>query len=230
MANRPVFLADKDKICITENYDFIFYSGFSYSQKEKSINSLHAAFLSKHPDLKILEVSTKSPEPLGRELSAFNLSYNLNGVTYPLECVFQSSKVFEKGGPYQELLSLHPSQAKKSSLLQDSGNLVGFQLSGQFFPLIPTTFFYDWLYINSLNSKLALKSKLAEYDAFTDIEFNPNRSINCQARSAAIFVALIKTNTLDSALESPEQFRSIVYPGFSATQNTSDQMSFDDLF
>ena len=28
------------------------------------------------------------------------------------------------------------------------------------------------------------------YDAFTDIEFNPDKSLNCQARAAAMFVAL----------------------------------------
>ena len=52
--------------------------------------------------------------------------------------------------------------------------------------------FYDWLYIRALaqNSELALS--LMEYNAFTDIAFNPKKSINCQANSAALFVSLKK--------------------------------------
>ena len=49
------------------------------------------------------------------------------------------------------------------------------------------------------------------YNAFTDIEFNPKRSLNCQARSAAIFVSLLKNNLLDSAVENQQAFLHTVY-------------------
>ncbi len=229
MANRPVFLVDEKEKYIAQNYEFTFYPGFSYSQKEKNITSLHNAFLLKNPDLKILEVSTKSPEFLGRELSAFNLKYSIDGKAYPLECVFQSSKVFEKGGPFPGLLSLQPNEAKKSPLLQDNGKLIGFKLNDMLFPLTPTTFFYDWLYINSLKEKKELVDELIKYDAFTDIEFNPKKSINCQARSAAILVSLMRSNTLNTALESPEQFKSLVYRDSPSESNAFVQVSFEDL-
>jgi hypothetical protein len=47
------------------------------------------------------------------------------------------------------------------------------------------------------------------YDTFTDIEFNHQKSINCQARSAAIFVSLRKIEMLDKVLEDKELFRSL---------------------
>ena len=39
--------------------------------------------------------------------------------------------------------------------------------------------------------------ELIDYDAFTDIEFNPQKSINCQAKSAALFVGLVKQGSID---------------------------------
>lgn len=49
------------------------------------------------------------------------------------------------------------------------------------------------------------------YDAFTDIEFNPKRSINCQAEAAAIFVSLSRQGLLRDALEAEDSFREIVF-------------------
>lgn len=46
---------------------------------------------------------------------------------------------------------------------------------------------------------------------FTDIEFNPKKSLNCQARSAAIFVSLERSGLLQQALSSPAHFKEIVY-------------------
>ena len=37
-----------------------------------------------------------------------------------------------------------------------------------------------------------------QYEWFTDIEFNPQKSINCQARAVAIYVALQKTALFNS--------------------------------
>ena len=53
------------------------------------------------------------------------------------------------------------------------------------------------------------KERLTEHEkfaGFTDIEFNPSKSINCQARSCALFVALIKRELFDDAIQSPESF------------------------
>jgi len=50
----------------------------------------------------------------------------------------------------------------------------------------------------------------AEWAGFTDIEFNPERSLNCQARSFAAFISLQKRNQLDAAVSSFQNFKSVM--------------------
>ena len=57
-----------------------------------------------------------------------------------------------------------------------------------------------------------LTKQIIEYDAFTDIEFNPSKSINCQAQAAAIFVSLYRKGILEEALLDIDSFERIVYP------------------
>ena len=85
------------------------------------------------------------------------------------------------------------------------------------------TFFYDWLYIHTLvqEENAALAEGILAYDAFTDIEFNPKRSINCQAEAAAIFVSLSRQGLLRDALESEDGFREIVFQGV-ASETAAD--------
>jgi hypothetical protein len=52
----------------------------------------------------------------------------------------------------------------------------------------------------------AALARLNKYVGFTDIEFNPSKSINCQARSCALFVSLMKHQILQNAVSSPEAF------------------------
>lgn len=60
--------------------------------------------------------------------------------------------------------------------------------------------FYDFLYINALISNPDLCERVMGYDTFTDIEFNPKKSLNCQARAMAIFVTLKRNNLLKDYL------------------------------
>ena len=53
---------------------------------------------------------------------------------------------------------------------------------------MPRTAFYDCLYVQALLENPQLAGVVLSYDAFTDIAFNPQRSLNCQARAAALFV------------------------------------------
>ena len=62
---RPYFLPYKNGIGVEqETIDFKFYSGFSASQKLKTIDSFHHEILQKYKNLKVLEISTKSNEKL----------------------------------------------------------------------------------------------------------------------------------------------------------------------
>lgn len=191
--------------------EFDYYSGFALSQKQKSIESMHQSIKKMNKDLKIMEISTKSTNRLGVELSAFNLKYfdEITQKEYPIENVFQSSKVFQNGGPFRDLLNVHPKEAKRDNRLKNSGDLIWFDFNNIIWELEPKTMFYDWIYINALFNNKRLAKEILNFNAFTDIEFNHNKSINCQARSAAIFVSLSNLDTLIEAITNKDEFRKI---------------------
>ena len=105
--------------------------------------------------------------------------------------------------------------------LKNSGNLIAFEYRDTRWQLEPKTAFYDGIYLNALNLNDDLKQQALAYDAFTDIEFNPQKSINCQAYSIALFVALTKRNLLvDGVIPPKEEFIKLVEKF--TIKNTSD--------
>lgn len=213
MAVRPVFEVTGERPYFYKQMtEFAYCSGFSMSQKQRSVANLHVAYIEENPDKKVLEISRASKQELGNNLSAFNLMISQkNGLSYSVESAFQSAKCFEKGGPYKDILYKNSFEAKKDPRLKESGNLIGFEISGMKFPLTPPTYFYDWLYVNALNMHKEYHEELLSYDAFTDIMFNPATQINCQAQSVAIFVSLYKQGKLEEALKNRESFLEVVY-------------------
>jgi len=208
MAERPIFIPAPNKPELVRELYFpiVWNPGFAPIQKKKNIAALHkaAAAAGYSP---LLEISTKSDEKLGQHLSAFHLEVHSDRLgKILLECAFQGSKVFERGGPFTDLYSVDVRLAKKDPRLQNSGRLVGFKFENLSFPLEPKTVFYDWLYANAIFPHRTWLRRLRRFAGFTDIEFNPERSINCQARSCALFVALMSKNLLESAVESPGAF------------------------
>lgn len=208
MARRPVFVPvlDGAKLVATEMTDFVWHPGMAVTQRQKSIASLHAAAGQALGVSRILEISTKSPLELGRRLSAFNLTveHPASPRRVTVECAFQASKVFAQGGPFVDLLDSTSAEAKRDPRLQTSGALMSFRFD-QPWPLEPQTAFYDWLYLTALE-QAGLSEEIAAFEAFTDIEFNPEKSINCQAHAAAICVALHHRGLLTRALTSRDAF------------------------
>ena len=200
MAQRPVYVPGKNG-CFATTFtpEFTWNGGFAVSQKQKNIDALHAAFNRRFPDKKVLEISSKSRQELGIKLSAFNLKKYIPslGKTIPLECAFQGGKIFSDGGPYTDLYEATPRDAKRDPRLKSGGRLLSFYFEGKEMPLFPKTAFYDWLYINALMENPELAEQVLEYDAFTDIEFNPEKSINCQAKATALFVAISDQGLLE---------------------------------
>jgi hypothetical protein len=207
MAERPIFIpAPEDDELVKEVYLPIrWHAGFAVTQKQKNVEALHtaAAVAGFSP---VLEISTKSTEKLGQHLSAFHLKVRARDGEIPLESAFQGSKVFEHGGPFWDLYSAEPKTAKRDPRLQASGRLIAFDFERVRFPLEPRTAFYDWLYITSIYPHREWLTRLNRYAGFSDIEFNPERSVNCQARSCALFVALMSKGLLERVVESPEVF------------------------
>lgn len=199
MAKRPVFVPqEKASFARGIETEFSWNGGFAPSQKQKNIHALHGAFQAAHPDARILEIPSKSMQKNGPALSAFALPKYVPalGKSVPLENVFQAGKVFEHGGPYPDLLTLSPRDAKRDERLRTGGKLTGFVFDGKTYPTEPKTAFYDYLYITALLENPALTETVLSYNAFTDIEFNPQKSLNCQAAAAARFVSLHRLGLL----------------------------------
>ena len=204
MAVRPIFMASQNGpgLVKTEMVQFDWFPGLAVSQTQKSIDSLHQE-AKKHLGVdRVLEISSTSKDELGVALSAFNLMIKTvkHGREFSVECAFQASKVFERGGPYIDLLEARSIDAKRDPRLKESGRLVKFRFFGKDWDLLPRTAFYDWLYINALHKQEALASQVLKYRAFSDIVFNPEKSINCQAYAAALYVSLNERGRLTDEL------------------------------
>lgn len=202
MASRPVFLpAFNGRQLVQERlFDFPWTPGFAEVQKKKNIAALHSA-AKRHGIENILEISSKSEEELGNRLSAFSLKVPVGDIKYPLESVYQGSKVFENSGPFPDVFNMTPREAKRFIREMNSGKLIRFELEGKRFPLSPKNAYYDWLYIRALVEHADWIKQNVHYDAFTDIEFNPAKQVNCQARAFAEYLSLLSESRLQEAAD-----------------------------
>ena len=146
---------------------------------------------------------------VGKQASAFNLSIETkDGIRTTVESLYQGSKVFENGGPYRDIYSLSSLDAKKDSRLKNSGNLIQFKfIDNSIWQLNEN--FYDWIYLNALLQNQQIAEELMLYEAFTDIEFNPKKSFNCQAYSVALYKSLLKRNQDFEEIKDPNKFKKI---------------------
>lgn len=211
MAKRPVFIpVGKPEHLVEEVLvDFEWNPGFAPVQKKKNVSALHKAAEIKGL-FPLLEVSTKSEELIGQRLSAFSLKIETPIGEISLESAFQGSKVFENGGPYIDIYGKESKDAKQDPRIRNSGRLLRFKYFEQEWPLVPKTAFYDWLYLSALSPHKEYLKRLYIYKGFTDIEFNPEKSINCQASTCALLVSLLKLDLLDDALQSQHDFIEII--------------------
>ena len=212
MAERPVFQISENAPFYRQiNVTFEYNSGFAVSQKQKNIKAIHENYIQMFPGQHVLEISSKSMQEGGDRLSAFSLKKYVPSLQkkISLENIFQSGKFFTEGGPYTDLLEVSPKEAKRDKRLKESGDLIGFTFEGIIYPVVPKTVFYDYIYINALMENSDLQEIIKQYDAFTDIEFNPKKSINCQARAAAIYVSLEKTGRLQEASDFSSYYKMI---------------------
>ena len=216
MAEKRYFKINSDYTKVEKKLiEYKFNPGFSVTQKVKNIHNIHEAIKKREEDAVILEISSKSEDDLGVKLSAFNLGMTTeDGKTKTVESIFQGSKVFKNGGPFKDLILKSSLEAKKDPRIRESGEMVGFNYNGEDWPLNPITFFYDWVYIhvldyNVMKENISLK-ELLKYNTFTDVEFNHNKSLNCQAGAVALYLVLHKQDLLDKYLHDREKFREAV--------------------
>lgn len=209
VATRMAFISKDNKLYF-KYYSFEYFSGFAITQKRKSIESLHNT-IKKDDIINILEVSRKNENQLGVLLSAFNLKIKIDNNSYPVECLYQSSKVFGNI-QYKECQFMEPVDAKryvKEKMEQYSLNLTQFRFGDLIFPLNPKSLFYDYLYILALYQNEELALQIINYDCFTDIEFNHKKQYASQARSCAIYKHLYLNKCVEDFLSNPIKYESI---------------------
>ena len=231
MAERPIFIPslDGNKLVEIKNIEFNWHKGMAPSQKKKNVIELHSN-ANKQGVQNILEVSTKSENILGVTLSAFNMKIiSDSNHELSLEAVFQGSKVFENGGPFTDLYNKNGYEIKKDERILNSGALIGFDYENTKWELEPKTAFYDWLYLNSLKNIIGIEEDVNEFDAFTDIEFNPKKSFNCQAKSCALFVSLLRRNIFNEVMDDKEKFLDILMSDQGMSE-FNDQVNQQRLF
>ena len=212
MATRPVFIpqvrSEQAPVRMV-SVSFTWHPGLAPARKRLNVAAMHAAIHATLPELhRPLEVSSKSQVPLGVSLSAFNLTVASpkSGGVVCVESLYQASKVFATGGPYPQLY-IRPAREVRQALKRHAGQpLMAFDLHGVRWPLEPRQSFYCWVYCQTLHRNPRLAAALGSYDCFTDIEFNPSRSVNCQAYAVALYAALARTGRLKQALAAPAAF------------------------
>ena len=214
MVSRPIFIPNFNGPSLFQErlIEFNWSSGFEEVQKKKNIKALHGAAIEKGLT-RILEISTKSDDEIGKRLSAFNLKYRIDGKVFPLESVYQGSKVFKECGPFPEIFEYEPREAKKfiREKSPDGRNIIKYSLQGKAYPLSPPNAFYDWLYIRSLTDYAKWIESNMKFEAFTDIEFNPKKQINCQARAFAGYLSLLKKGFLSKSSSNFDYFSSMFH-------------------
>jgi hypothetical protein len=199
-ATRPIFIPEPSSPRLVKeiNLQFEWSMGMARAQKQKSLAAFHAEAKGKgYP--KVLEISTYSSQPLGVQLSAFNLFFNSKNSSGTIEELYQKSKVLNKNA---DLIYEGDKKTKGEKP-------VSFLFENHIWPLNPQTCFYDWLYINALYQNPELGKRLFEFDAFTDIAYNPKKSLSTQARSAALYIALTKLNKIEE-IKKPDNFMTLL--------------------
>lgn len=206
MAEKSVFISKTTYPFFEEVHVVIdWFGGFAMSQKRKCQIGLHQNFKLEYPEEKILEISSASLISLGARLSAMNLSKRTkNGIT-SVESAFQSSRIYSDGiktvGPFPEYLFFSGKECKKLVKEASEGmHSYRYAFDGLIFhaPTHHISQFYDYVYMNALlePENAVVRNQLLQ-DGYTSFSDLATKSLNCQARSVAIFVGLVKAGLID---------------------------------
>lgn len=206
MAEKSVFISKTGYPFFEEvNVNIDWFGGFALSQKRKCQIGLHQNFLMEYPDEKVLEISSASLVSLGSKLSAMNLSKRTQRGLITVESAFQSSRIYSDGertvGLFPEYLFLPGRECKKLVKEASEGmHSYRYEFDGLTFysPAWHISQFYDYIYLNALlepeNEEVRELLLKEGYTSFMDLA---TKSLNCQARSAAIFVGLVRAGMID---------------------------------
>lgn len=151
-------------------------------------------------NLRVLEISSRSDEEIGRSLSAMRLpaARSDDERRLPVESIYQAAKCYGEQGP-GEALSNGFNAKRHDRERRRAGGLTGFEHGGTFWPTGSGSAFYDQLWIKAAaDGGNELTGRLEGYDGFSDQFHRPGQSVACQARAAAILVGLERAGRLQS--------------------------------
>lgn len=128
--------------------------------------------------------------------------------------------VGENGAFYLESKSDNPRELKsllKAFMKANKGaKLSHFAYKGEIFKTSAgvansESYFYDFLYFRALGENFSQREirQILQYSIFTDIEFNHKVSINCQARSCALYNYALLNNKVDFYMANKENFKGL---------------------
>ena len=162
----------------------------------------HTAVATRPPG-RVLEISSRSPQELGRDLSAMNLRAAGDPRRRTVEAVYQAAKCYGTGGPDTAYCESGYAAKRRDRERRRAGPLAGFEHEGLRWKTHTGSAFYDWLWTRSALASRgeALVARLQEYDAFSD-QFHRPGAVACQAKAAAI-AAGMGIARLRAALEQP---------------------------
>ena len=153
-------------------------------------------------NMRILEISSRSDEPLGRALSAMNLraAGSDGNRRLPVESVYQAAKCYGHNGPDEQPIPNGFDAKRRDKERRNAGSLRGFQHEGTFWPAASGSAFYDREWIKAAAAAGATR-ELARYDAYSDQFHRPGAAVACQARSAAMLAGLDRSRQLGQVHE-----------------------------
>lgn len=170
--------------------EFEWVSGLNLKRKQMNITKLHDKVQSVFPNIKLLEISSKSMQSLGVKLAALNLKMYLPPIEkrVSVENIYQGSKVFFDCEDLTDLYNVEPIKAKKDPRITSHKCPDHYSFNGTRYNVDSHGSFYNTIYLQALEQNRGLANSLLQYDSFTDIELNPEKSNCCQAKAAAIYV------------------------------------------
>ena len=151
-----------------------------------------------------LEISSRSSDRLGRDLSAMNLPAAGDPHGRSVEAVYQAAKCYGDGGPDAHVSRSGYEAKRRDRERRRQGPLAGFRHEGRQWPPETGSAFYDRLWTRSAlrHCGHGVVERLQRYDGFTD-QFHRPRALACQAKTAAT-VAGMGLSRARAAIETPE--------------------------
>ena len=137
------------------------------------------------------EISSRSGDPLGRDLSAMNLPAAGDPRGRVVEAVYQGGEVLRRRRPRPPRTPVGTRGQKRDRERHREGPLGGFEHEGCRWPAETGSAFYDWLWTRSALARWGepLVERLQRFDGFTDL-FHGAGAVACQARTAAMVAGM----------------------------------------